>query len=603
MKKALILTLAALAAWPASALTASFAAQEGETALFSCGFDSQDEMAGWDMAGWELITTPSLDQGDLRPFSSVNPSSTSSAGCRDRFMEQDEAMVSPEIDVPAGATLRFYAAFSELFGIWGHMEVSVLQGSDRTLLLNSFLWSQEDGNDGSRWVPFSCSLDAFAGKKVRIEFRFLNTSSGGDNVYVDDVTITVPDTSADAVINVAEGTTVHFNDMSEGATSWLWTFEGGEPATSTQQNPAVVYPAAGSYSVSLTVTDASGATATATRNAYVQVKAQTPVARIGLPRGTYMSPWTMCYVPLGVPVTFRDLSTFAPTEWLWTIPGTVEGTCTGRNATVTYSTAGTYDISLRAGNSAGSTIDEYRDAIQAGGSQYVWNITPEESASIEPIALGWYGNYGGSNWLGLGQFAEHFTAPAADAVVDCVQAYFAKTTHVAASADFPIEVSLCEVALDGAPGAVLATTSLPVSELVDGYYDYEPTTFTFDEPVTIEAGKEFFVVIGPFPNLEGDSYYDVDGIALYCSPRRDADAGGESTVWHFAFDEGPDYEYLTTGQWYAQDEELISLAVSPHMTFDSTYDGILDAVAAPADAGIAFDGSTIVAQGTIELYT
>ncbi|MDE6108694.1 MAG: PKD domain-containing protein, partial [Muribaculaceae bacterium] len=498
--------------------------------------------------------------------------STSSAGCRDRFMEQDEAMVSPEIDVPAGATLRFYAAFSEFFGIWGHLEVSVLQGTDRTLLLNSFLWSQEDGNEGSRWVPFSYSLDAFAGKKVQLEFRFINTSSGGDNVYVDDVTVTVPDTSADAVINVAEGATVHFNDMSEGATSWLWTFEGGNPATSAEQNPAVTYASAGSYSVSLTVTDASGATATATRNAYVQVKAQTPVALIGLPQGTYMSPWTMCYVPLGVPVTFRDCSSFAPSEWLWTIPGTVEGTSSEQNPTVTYNKAGTYNISLRAGNSAGSTVDEYRDAIQAGGSQYVWNITPAESASIEPIALGWYGNYGGSNWLGIGKFAEHFTAPAADAVIDCVQAYFAKTAHVAASAHFPIEVSLCEVAEGGAPGAVLAATSLPVSELVDGYYTYEATTFTFDEPVTIEAGKEFFVVIGPFPNAEGEGYV-VDDIALYCSPRRDADAGGASTVWHFAFDEGPDYEYLTTGQWYAQDEELISLAVSPRMTFSSEYDG------------------------------
>ncbi len=157
MKKLFTLALAALAAWPASAITATFAAQEGESAVFSCGFDSQDEMAGWDMAGWELITTPSLDQADLRPFSTINPSSTHSAGCRDRFLQQDEAMVSPEIAVPAGATLRFYAAFSELFGVWGHMEVSVLEGSSRTLLLNSFLWSQDDGNEASRWVPFAYS--------------------------------------------------------------------------------------------------------------------------------------------------------------------------------------------------------------------------------------------------------------------------------------------------------------------------------------------------------------------------------------------------------------------------------------------------------------
>ena len=38
-------------------------------------------------------------------------------------------MVSPEVEVPEGARLRFYAAFSEYFGLWGHMEVSVLDGS------------------------------------------------------------------------------------------------------------------------------------------------------------------------------------------------------------------------------------------------------------------------------------------------------------------------------------------------------------------------------------------------------------------------------------------------------------------------------------------
>lgn len=54
-------------------------------------------------------------------------------------------------------------------------------------------------------------------------------------------------------------TTVSFTDTSSpAATSWLWTFEGGTPATSTSQNPTVTYSAVGTYDVSLSVSNAYG---------------------------------------------------------------------------------------------------------------------------------------------------------------------------------------------------------------------------------------------------------------------------------------------------------------------------------------------------------
>jgi PKD repeat protein len=50
---------------------------------------------------------------------------------------------------------------------------------------------------------------------------------------------------------------VTFTDQSSGApTTWSWNF--GDGATSTQQNPAHTYQAAGRYTVSLTVTNAGG---------------------------------------------------------------------------------------------------------------------------------------------------------------------------------------------------------------------------------------------------------------------------------------------------------------------------------------------------------
>jgi len=47
---------------------------------------------------------------------------------------------------------------------------------------------------------------------------------------------------------------VHFTDLSEGdIDSWEWTFEGGTPESSTEQNPVVNFFTPGTYDVSLTV--------------------------------------------------------------------------------------------------------------------------------------------------------------------------------------------------------------------------------------------------------------------------------------------------------------------------------------------------------------
>ncbi len=54
---------------------------------------------------------------------------------------------------------------------------------------------------------------------------------------------------------VCEGTEVTFTDNSYNAIpgTWLWSFPGGTPATSNQQNPSIYYETAGTYSASLFV--------------------------------------------------------------------------------------------------------------------------------------------------------------------------------------------------------------------------------------------------------------------------------------------------------------------------------------------------------------
>lgn len=87
---------------------------------------------------------------------------------------------------------------------------------------------------------------------------------------------------------ICAGGVVNFADLSNyAATSRSWTFTGGTPATSTDQNPVVTYAAAGTYEVSLTTSSVAG-TDSETKTAYITVNA--------LPTGTvkYMSNDSTC---------------------------------------------------------------------------------------------------------------------------------------------------------------------------------------------------------------------------------------------------------------------------------------------------------------------
>ncbi len=72
------------------------------------------------------------------------------------------------------------------------------------------------------------------------------------------------------------GDSVSFSDTSTSMpTAWSWSFEGGTPASSTLQNPTVVYNAIGTYQVSLTSTNAGGSD-TKTVVGYITVTVDEP---------------------------------------------------------------------------------------------------------------------------------------------------------------------------------------------------------------------------------------------------------------------------------------------------------------------------------------
>ena len=92
-------------------------------------------------------------------------------------------------------------------------------------------------------------------------------------------------TANSTIINV--GQSVTFTDLSGNTpTSWSWTFAGGTPASSTTQNPTITYNTPGTYTVSLTVTNAVGFN-TSTQTSYITVLNAIQYAGMGSSANVY----------------------------------------------------------------------------------------------------------------------------------------------------------------------------------------------------------------------------------------------------------------------------------------------------------------------------
>jgi PKD repeat protein len=147
------------------------------------------------------------------------------------------------------------------------------------------------------------------------------------------------------VTSGAKPLVVQFTDTSNNTpTGWYWTF--GDGGTSTLQNPIYTYTSLGTYAVSLGASNSAGSNTT-TRSTYITVaNTVTP------PVAAFTSDIRSGTAPLTV--LFTDTSTNSPTGWQWSFgDGTFN---TEKNPSHTYTTGGTYSVTLTAVNSGGSNV-------------------------------------------------------------------------------------------------------------------------------------------------------------------------------------------------------------------------------------------------------
>ncbi len=131
---------------------------------------------------------------------------------------------------------------------------------------------------------------------------------------------------------------VEYTDLGTTATSWEWTFDGGTPSTSTEQNPTVTYNTPGTYSVSLIV-DTPDGMAAITEDDYIVI--------LGAPSSLFTTNQVS-----DAQIDFNNLSVNAD-SYSWDFgDGNIS---IEENPTHTYAASGSYTITLTATNECGST--------------------------------------------------------------------------------------------------------------------------------------------------------------------------------------------------------------------------------------------------------
>ncbi len=183
---------------------------------------------------------------------------------------------------------------------------------------------------------------------VIISFALVTTTGCSNDDSTPDVEVVASFSANQTTIET--GQSIQISDASTGnPTSWSWSFEGGSPSSSSEQNPTVTYSGTGVFDVSLTVLNGSSED-TFLREDYITVTPEEIVAAFNFNTSTVLESGS---------IQFSDVSSGEPTEWNWTFEGGSPSTSTEQNPEVVYEKAGVYNVSLTASNgSSTNTITE-----------------------------------------------------------------------------------------------------------------------------------------------------------------------------------------------------------------------------------------------------
>lgn len=277
----------------------------------------------------------------------------------------------------------------------------------------------------SQWVPANCELVAF------IQDNSGKECLNGSKVALLSLPPPIPVDFTGTPTSGCAPVTVNYTDQSTGVTNWQWNLPGGTPATSTQQNPTVVYNTLGTYDVTLTAWNSSTNRGNKkVRTGFLSINGAPPAP------GTPAGPGSLCSDP-GIQVYYTTGATGA-TSYNWDLTPTAAGTITpnGTSCSVNFNSTyvGTANLKVQGVSSCGTgswsssytiTLNQlptvpgtpagpaalcvnpsntdYTTTGSTPATSYIWDLTPTTAGTINytgtTATVDWSNTYTGTAQL------------------------------------------------------------------------------------------------------------------------------------------------------------------------------------------------------------
>jgi PKD repeat protein len=240
----------------------------------------------------------------------------------------------------------------------------------------SWAWDFGDGGTSTEQNP----LHPYGAAGTYTVTLTVSDAGGGNNTTSQQVNVSAPVQAAFAP--QPNGLDVQFVDQSTGPiASWAWDF--GDSQTSSEQNPLHTYAAEGTYTVTLTVSDAGGGSNSTSQQVNIAVPVQAGFSA----------------QPDGLNVQFTDQSTGTITQWAWDFG---DGTTSNeQNPLHTYAAAGSYTVTLVVTGSSGSMDDQSQMVDVAAPFEASFTAQPSDLnvqfTETSAGAVSWTWDFGDGN--------------------------------------------------------------------------------------------------------------------------------------------------------------------------------------------------------------
>jgi len=282
-------------------------------------------------------------------------------------------------------------------------------------------------------------------------------------------------------------------------------------------------------------------------------------------------------VLLGSELEFTDLSSNFPTQWNWSFEGGDPNTSTERNPKVTYSTPGTFNVTLIATNSIGPSvplvIQNFITVSEEGLCNELTNFEATYTPSV--LKLSKFGNYtgylAGHNSTNSKAYSEYFDNSCGYSYISGAKIKFGKIKQVNEDAKVNVVVWSAR-GVQGGPNPVIERKEVLYKQIKEDVDNNRATSVTFDRLTPIFS-KAFHIGIEL-------TYASGDTLAIVSS------ADGQST-------KSTSWVQNASGQW-----NLMTIAYGANIAMDiEPLVGANPSVQVSASKLLIYPGEEVVLNG------